>query len=530
MTAQECRKLLEQERARLRERLGDARWSAYGGRIAVVLSGGGARGGYEAGVLLAFQDARLPTHILTASSIGSVNAASYAAHSDGYVGDARPLVESWLEVTPAAVGVDWTRYILILGGLVAAVAGLLNFGAQALREVEIYLHLHHPKLTWAALALAGVSIILLYDQLPYIGYVALNAIRRHRWKPDRRKLALSLVANFFVWGFVYAFVELADVHFPREVIELGPVVMLAALTAAIALAYGSWRGRDRLSRWSRQFLRLPLKSGLFPNFERTRFLRDRIPVGRLRASPIRVLMTAADVRTGEEVFFSNTSRAALESDPGADADFVRGQVVPADDLLRAVMASSAFPLVYEVVEIGERHCMDGGVVGNQPIRPAVRLGAEVLFLVLVEPAPGKRVRRPPLTFLDSGTRAIEILMAQNLRGDLRILQNMNDTCERYAAELGVAPEQVILEVGSRRYRYVKPFVVCPAEPLHATVLDFHRKIIAPAIVQGYRDGAAAVLQFRDYIAPLPATAPKHLLRLVAERPFAKAVSTTEPRA
>ena len=56
-------------------------------RIAVVLSGGGARGAYEAGALLAFQDAQVPTHILAATSVGSINAADYAARSQTLVGN-----------------------------------------------------------------------------------------------------------------------------------------------------------------------------------------------------------------------------------------------------------------------------------------------------------------------------------------------------------------------------------------------------------------------------------------------------------
>jgi len=70
-----------------------------------VLSGGGARGAYEAGVLLAFQDAQLPTHILTSTSIGAINAASYAAHGRGFYGNAEPLVQGWLDLTPTTVGI-----------------------------------------------------------------------------------------------------------------------------------------------------------------------------------------------------------------------------------------------------------------------------------------------------------------------------------------------------------------------------------------------------------------------------------------
>jgi hypothetical protein len=39
----------------------DSLWQRHNRRIGVVLSGGGARGAYEAGVLLAFGHAKLPT-------------------------------------------------------------------------------------------------------------------------------------------------------------------------------------------------------------------------------------------------------------------------------------------------------------------------------------------------------------------------------------------------------------------------------------------------------------------------------------
>src|SRR5438309_12096029 len=79
---------------------------AFSSRVGVVLSGGGARGAYEAGVLMAFQDAQVPTHIIAATSVGSINAASYAAHAEGFVGRAEPLVDAWLELTPATLGID----------------------------------------------------------------------------------------------------------------------------------------------------------------------------------------------------------------------------------------------------------------------------------------------------------------------------------------------------------------------------------------------------------------------------------------
>src|SRR5882762_5207464 len=139
--------------------------SVFTSRVGVVLSGGGARGAYEAGVLMAFQDAQVPTHIIAATSVGSINAASFAAHSEGLIGRAEALVDAWMELTPATLGIDWSRYIFLLAGLVAASAGIGNFLWLWLQEHGIFLHAHHPKTTWLALGVAGISILLFADKL-----------------------------------------------------------------------------------------------------------------------------------------------------------------------------------------------------------------------------------------------------------------------------------------------------------------------------------------------------------------------------
>ena len=63
--------------------------------------------------------------------------------------------------------------------------------------------------------------------------------------------------------------------------------------------------QDPLSKLSHRFLRMPLRTGLFPNFDRIKFLRDRIPQEKLRNSAIRVIMTATDIQRGTARFFSN---------------------------------------------------------------------------------------------------------------------------------------------------------------------------------------------------------------------------------
>jgi predicted acylesterase/phospholipase RssA len=509
--------VLEKERAKFREKLGPGAldlWPAAARRIAVVLSGGGARGAYEAGVLLAFQDARLPTHILASTSIGSINAASYAAHSDGLVGNAEHLVRSWCEVSPRAVGIDWSRYVLMLAGFVAATAGFANLLWLWLKGRDSYLQLHAPMLTWLALGLAGSAITLFYDQIPYLFHVLVDRLRGGSWRPDPGKALRSLLTNLLAAGFLALLVDSVYVQLAARFFgsETAARALLTLAPPTLVLLWFIFRGRT--SWLSHKLLRLPLRTGLFPNFERARFLRERIPAELLRASPIRLVMSAADLRTGEQAFLTNTPRFLLASDPGTDPAFVQTEVHEMDDLLQAVIASSAFPLVYEVVEKDDRLWTDGGIVGNQPIRPAIRLGADVLFLVLVEPR--SETAGEIKTFLDVGVRAIDILVSQNLKSDLHVLSKTNQICERYARQLKVRPEAVVLELGSRRYRYLKAFTIAPSEPLAATVLDFDADITTPAVLVGYGDGCRAVEQLRDYLRHAPPPVPRYRLRLTAE--------------
>ncbi len=490
-------------------------WNSFGGRIAAVLSGGGSRGAYEAGVLLAFQDAGLPTHIITATSIGSINAASFASHSNSVIGNAESLVETWSGITPTAVGIEWTRYLWVLGGLIAASAGFGNLLRYEIISRGFEIHLQDPALTWFALGLAGTAVLLLYDRLSYLGYVAGSLFHRTLWKPNLRKTLLSLLANVIVWGFLAVVVR--SLHMRSRVKEIlrdhpwAAVVVLAAIAVLVAARRPLKAGLSLLLHW---LLRLPLRPGLFTNFERGRLLRERISSPRLLASPIRLVFTATDLRSGEARFFSNTPREDLAKDPGADPRFVEEEVVLADDPLGAVIASSALPIAYEPIQLSGRLYTDGGIVANQPIRPAIRLGADVLFLVMMDPP--SRSRSKAHTFVDVGLRALDILMLQNLLTDLKILTNVNLACEHAAAELGVRPEELEIDLGTRRYRYVKAFTVRPAESLGGTVLDFSGRTTAPAILRGYRDACAQIETFLAYAPKARFGQPRRVLRFARE--------------
>lgn len=493
--------------------------ATFSSRVGVVLSGGGARGAYEAGALMAFQDAGVPTHIITASSVGSINAASYAAHAEGWVGKADSLVQSWIDLTPATLGIDWSRYILILAGLVAATAGLGNFVWELLKEKGIYLHAHHPKITWLALAAAGVVILFFSDKLSYIFYVARNRFQHRRWQADRRKAWISLGANLLVLAFLVLFLGFTHLHLmssaENRTVEFSAPLPLVLLALVL---WGLYRVlREPISRLSHKFLRLPLRTGLFPNFERTKFLRARIPQNKLANSAIRVIMTATDIQHGTGRFFSNASPEVLARDPGVNEQFVRREVERPPDLVQAAVASSSYTFAYEAVPMEGRLWTDGGIMTNQPVMPALRLGADVVFLVLLTPLTGGDDSGEIQTFLDVGVHAVDILISKNFKSDILVLNNINHLCSVYAAELGVKPEQLELEVGTEHYRYVRSFTVAPEAPLPALALDFDGEIIGPIIVQGYKDASRVIQDFFAYELTRPAGESRRVVKLAAER-------------
>ncbi len=474
-------------------------WQRFKGRIAAVLAGGGARGGYEAGALLAIQDAGLPTHLITATSIGAINGASFAAHAEGFVGNAEPLVEAWFELTPPTVGVEWTRYTWMIGGLVATFSGITNLAYYLLQSHGYEIHLRHPAIAWASLCLAGISVLLLHDHHPYLYYVIQRLVRRSRWRPSLRRLLISIGANLLVLGFLVALFESLDVPGEMELLVNRKPLLVAVILAILFVLQRLRRNiHPSIGRAWGRVLRLPFRTGIFSNFERSRFLRRYIPEAGLRASAIRLVLTATDLDTGGLRFFTNTDPGAFIGEGGVDEKFVRRELVQMPDLLPAVIASSALPIAYEPLELDGRLYADGAIVGSQPIRPAIRLGADVLLLISMESPGGARgaVR----TFVDVGLRALDILMQRNLHADVALLAQANRQIEEAAAALGMRPEDLVIEFEGRRFRYVKAYAIHPDRPIENTILDFGGRSTGDTIVRGYLDACAKIEDFARYAA------------------------------
>jgi NTE family protein len=77
------------------------------GRAGLVLTGGGARGAYQAGALLALSELsgarELPFPVITGSSAGSINASFLASRADDFASATRALADLWTTIEPSKV-------------------------------------------------------------------------------------------------------------------------------------------------------------------------------------------------------------------------------------------------------------------------------------------------------------------------------------------------------------------------------------------------------------------------------------------
>src|SRR5450755_3750173 len=77
-------------------------------KIALVLTGGGARAAYQAGVLAAITrmlppGAPSPFRIICGTSAGAINAALLAAHSNDFRRGVRRIMSTWGSLRPSSV-------------------------------------------------------------------------------------------------------------------------------------------------------------------------------------------------------------------------------------------------------------------------------------------------------------------------------------------------------------------------------------------------------------------------------------------
>jgi NTE family protein len=104
------------------------------------------------------------------------------------------------------------------------------------------------------------------------------------------------------------------------------------------------------------------------------------------------------------------SLVAFDVNAGTEAVLCDG---PAID---AIVAACSIPGIFPPVAIGEKLLVDGGVVNNTPIRHAVELGAERVYVLPTQEP--RYVQPAPRTALDAAIYGIGLLLGNRLEADI----------------------------------------------------------------------------------------------------------------
>lgn len=172
----------------------------------------------------------------------------------------------------------------------------------------------------------------------------------------------------------------------------------------------------------------------------------------------------------------------------------------------AVLASSAIPGVFPVVHVGAEPYVDGSVLMNTPLRPALDEGADVLHLIYLDPD----VASIPLSALDSSvassyrlqTIAWAALINQDIDRARRINRGLaafqrlqrGGTLEGFSeAEVGSLAKAALMVLGGRHRIPYRPITIhrySPGEELGVgalSMLNLKRDHLESLVERGFID-------------------------------------------
>jgi predicted acylesterase/phospholipase RssA len=451
-------------------------------RPAVVLSGGGALGAYEVGVLRVIEAVGLRPALVAGVSIGALNAVIWRAHA----GTTAALEGVWHRLTAGDVGFRWITLLLrTLGGLVAVV-GVFEListlaGSRELsgsywlwRRASARIDLASTLLDlwmWGIFIVAGVLAALLSRRIE-----AWLARRRPAADPGRTwgRVGRGVLG---LWVF-YAAVWVLGVPWPHRfsvsVLLIGTMVWL-----------GSRPGSS--NRWARAMLHVFLPEtrgrGLWGATARERVLRRMVNAGeasRLVAPDLRLVVSALAVDTGRITHFV--------SGPPPEPVFVQrleaelGEVVylrEPGEVLTAAVASSAIPGIFEPVRVRGRDFVDAGGFTNQPLHVALAADADAVLVVLLSPSGRPSVAPYPESLFALAGRLLEVANWRDMQTELRQLP----------------------EGWSREAQPSRLCVVEPDDTLPGGVLGFDPEQAGTLIARGEQDAWAA-LERAGWLAPV----------------------------
>ncbi|MCL2448686.1 MAG: patatin-like phospholipase family protein [Polyangiaceae bacterium] len=234
----------------------------------------------------------------------------------------------------------------------------------------------------------------------------------------------------------------------------------------VDLSLGGWIGRHRAKAL---LMSDPLRA----------LLEERLDIGAVHDNIERgllhgIALTTTDYRTSMGVtFFDGVPEIAPWT--RSTRYGVRARLT-----IDHVMASSAIPIFFPAIRIGERYYADGCLRSVTPLSPAVHLGAERILAIGIR-QPGVQLRQtmpdPKLdkypSIADTAGLLLNAIFVEALESDIERLERVNET-------LNLVPDEVI-DANATMLRRIPLYVLRPSRDLGALARDTLTKL--PSMIQ-----------------------------------------------
>ncbi|MGE4652203.1 MAG: patatin-like phospholipase family protein [Myxococcota bacterium] len=239
-----------------------------------------------------------------------------------------------------------------------------------------------------------------------------------------------------------------------------------------------------------------------------------------------VCVAATEISTGRVAVFLESAAPTLPGwtrDPSVVA--VPTRLGPSHAL-----ASAAIPLLFPAVRIDGAYYADGGLRLNTPLAPALRLGADRVLVVTLQPS-AQTLHEAALTSADAGNyssptrmfgKLLNSVMLDHLDTDLARMQLMNemlgDGIEAFGPDFLPRLNRVAGERRGQRFRIIDELVIRPSADLGALAVEVlesmphirDRSLLFRLAMRGIEEGEASaepdllsyLLFDGDFVAPL----------------------------
>ena len=178
------------------------------------------------------------------------------------------------------------------------------------------------------------------------------------------------------------------------------------------------RWKNDLSIWKYKFPRYLAglwSNSLGSNKALKRFLGKHMLPDRIRSSGVKLILTAVDIETGFVSRFTENS----------------------DDLIGAVLASSSFPVMFPMQQIGSTMYTDGGVRDIAPLSPAIRAGVSEVVVVTTTDPYRPDVATVPKNALKMLARVIDLMATEIILNDVNECKRINKSLENHPTKRAI---------------------------------------------------------------------------------------------